>query len=191
MREWLDATVDRVLALRPRRALEIGCGSGMLLSRVAPRCERYFALDLSPAAVDYVHRELMAGGALPHVSVRQGAAHELASFDGRPVDTIILNSVAQYFPSVGYLARVLGAACDVLDEARCRVRAATCARSRRRGRCTRRSSSRGHPRTPPWRSCAPPSSAASPARAELLVDPAFFAGARPDARRVRRPSSYS
>ena len=116
MREWLDATVDRVLALGPRRALEIGCGSGMLLSRVAPRCERYFALDLSPAAVDYVHRELMAGGALPHVSVRQGAAHELASFDGHPVDTIILNSVAQYFPSVGYLARVLGAACDVLDE---------------------------------------------------------------------------
>src|SRR5439155_7305291 len=30
MREWVDATVARILALRPRRALEIGCGTGLL-----------------------------------------------------------------------------------------------------------------------------------------------------------------
>ena len=32
-----SSTVERILALRPRRVLEIGCGTGLLLFRVAPR----------------------------------------------------------------------------------------------------------------------------------------------------------
>nr|WP_205614880.1 hypothetical protein [Streptomyces chartreusis] len=35
MREWRERTVDRIRALRPRRVLEIGVGTGLLLSRLA------------------------------------------------------------------------------------------------------------------------------------------------------------
>ena len=36
MVEWRSATVDRIMALRPRRVLEIGVGSGLVLSQIAP-----------------------------------------------------------------------------------------------------------------------------------------------------------
>src|SRR5262249_47746291 len=39
MREWVDHTVARVLALGGRRILEVGCGTGLLLFRIAPRAE--------------------------------------------------------------------------------------------------------------------------------------------------------
>ncbi|HXU07715.1 MAG TPA: amino acid adenylation domain-containing protein, partial [Blastocatellia bacterium] len=41
MRHWVEHTVERILSLEPRRVLEIGCGSGLLLFRIAPHCERY------------------------------------------------------------------------------------------------------------------------------------------------------
>ncbi|MGY1496687.1 class I SAM-dependent methyltransferase [Streptomyces sp. QTS52] len=56
MREWRDAVVDRLQALRPRRVLEIGVGSGALLTRLAPHCERYVGTDLSPVAVTTLGR---------------------------------------------------------------------------------------------------------------------------------------
>ena len=43
MREWRAATVDRILALAPRRVLELGVGSGLILSQVAPGCVEYWA----------------------------------------------------------------------------------------------------------------------------------------------------
>src|SRR5690606_40465937 len=54
MREWRDGTVRRIRALGPKRLLEIGCGTGLLLHRLAPGCERYTATDLSQAALDLI-----------------------------------------------------------------------------------------------------------------------------------------
>uniref|UniRef100_UPI0024A7A4D6 hypothetical protein n=1 Tax=unclassified Streptomyces TaxID=2593676 RepID=UPI0024A7A4D6 len=39
MREWRDSTVDRIKALHPRRVLEIGVGTGLLLAKIAPDCD--------------------------------------------------------------------------------------------------------------------------------------------------------
>lgn len=39
MGEWADRTAELVLAARPRRVLELGCGTGMLLERIAPHVE--------------------------------------------------------------------------------------------------------------------------------------------------------
>jgi amino acid adenylation domain-containing protein/non-ribosomal peptide synthase protein (TIGR01720 family) len=50
MLEWRSATVDRIMALQPRRALEIGAGSGLVLSQIAPHCESYVATDMSAVA---------------------------------------------------------------------------------------------------------------------------------------------
>jgi pristinamycin I synthase-3/4 len=39
---WQAATVARILALKPRRVVEIGVGTGLLLREVAPHCETYY-----------------------------------------------------------------------------------------------------------------------------------------------------
>jgi hypothetical protein len=60
MREWREATLDRIRALRPRRILEIGVGSGLLLSRLAPDCAEYWGTDLSEEAVRALDAQVSA-----------------------------------------------------------------------------------------------------------------------------------
>ncbi len=107
MREWTDATVARILALKPRRVLEIGSGSGLLLFRVAPRCDAYVGLDLSARAVQHVRSQLEGRPELAHVRVERRAAHELDGLPGSGFDTVVINSVLQYFPDADYLVDVL------------------------------------------------------------------------------------
>ena len=52
MQEWVAETVARILALKPQRVLEIGCGTGLLLARIAPHCEHYTGTDFSETALD-------------------------------------------------------------------------------------------------------------------------------------------
>jgi len=108
MREWRDATVRRIRSLRPRRLLEIGVGTGLLLSRLAPACERYWATDLSAAALDRVAAWLARDdGQDSRVVLRHQAADDLTGLPVRFFDTIVLNSVVQYFPGEEYLAQVI------------------------------------------------------------------------------------
>ncbi|MET0397470.1 MAG: amino acid adenylation domain-containing protein, partial [Longimicrobiaceae bacterium] len=104
MREWVEDTVARVLALRPERVLEIGCGTGLLLFRVAPHVREYHGADFSAAALEHLRRHL---GGLPGVTLARREADRLADLAGADFDTVVLNSVAQYFPGVDYLLRVL------------------------------------------------------------------------------------
>ena len=48
MRIWVDETVSRLQLLKARRAIEIGCGTGLLLlKKLAGNCESYIGLDFS------------------------------------------------------------------------------------------------------------------------------------------------
>jgi len=114
MREWIECTVERIQQLRPRRVLEIGFGTGMFLSRIAPGCELYHGIDLSAAAVSRVRADADRRG-LTGVVVEQRAADTLSTLEGGPFDTIIINSVVQYFPGVDYLVDVLATAFDRLS----------------------------------------------------------------------------
>ncbi|TRV72173.1 amino acid adenylation domain-containing protein, partial [Streptomyces sp. 130] len=108
MREWRDATVSRILGLRPRRVLEIGVGTGLLLSRIAPHCESYWATDFSATAIDaltaQVAREERLAG---RVVLQTRPAHDTDGLPAGAFDTIVINSVVQYFPSADYLADVI------------------------------------------------------------------------------------
>ncbi|GGM54574.1 hypothetical protein GCM10012275_27140 [Longimycelium tulufanense] len=111
MREQVDHTVRRILALRPRRVLEIGCGTGLLLFRVAPHCDLYHGTDFSSVAIGHLRSLLEAHEpSLPHVRLLQRPAHDFSGLEPGTFDTVILNSVAQHFPSAEYLV-------DVLDQA--------------------------------------------------------------------------
>ncbi|CAM2006241.1 non-ribosomal peptide synthetase/type I polyketide synthase [Acanthopleuribacter pedis] len=116
MREWVEATVARILALQPRGILEIGCGTGLLLARLAPHCAGYLAIDFSEQALARTGRLCRHRDALQHVQLRQAEADQLDGLDSDGVDTLVLNSVSQYFPSVAYLTRVLRTGIRFLGE---------------------------------------------------------------------------
>ena len=107
MQQWVDETVARLMKLRPRRVLEIGCGTGLLLTQVAPHCESYTGLDFSAAALAQLSQVIEQREDLTHVTLRQGLAHELDFVADQSVDLVVINSVVQYFPSTDYLLQVL------------------------------------------------------------------------------------
>ncbi|WP_156737677.1 non-ribosomal peptide synthetase, partial [Mycobacterium sp. E735] len=116
MEEWRSLTVDRIMALRPRRVLEIGVGLGLVLSQIAPQCERYVATDMSAAAIDYLARS-MERLELPWRDRVQLLTRPAHVTEGLPLgffDTVILNSVVQYFPNAGYLADLIDSVMELL-----------------------------------------------------------------------------
>jgi len=114
MREWRSATIARIQALQPKSVLEIGCGAGLLIEQLAPGCEIYHATDLSSQAVKTLQRWLALQPALGHVVVEQRAATDFAGLATGVFDTVLLNSVVQYFPSAEYLVQVLQEAAKLL-----------------------------------------------------------------------------
>lgn len=118
MIEWVERTVELVLAQRPRNILELGCGTGLLMRRLAPHVESYVGTDVAGKVVDRLSAQNIAG-----TSFAKAAAHELrgqlvqdavAATGTRP-DCILLNSVTQCFPDTRYLAVVVLDAIDAVS----------------------------------------------------------------------------
>ncbi|MFN2529802.1 MAG: amino acid adenylation domain-containing protein [Pyrinomonadaceae bacterium] len=108
MREWVDKTVARIVQTNPRRVLEIGCGTGLLLFPIASLCAKYHGTDVSQPAVAALQEHLMlAGTKYGHVTLSNQAAHDFRTIEANAFDTVILNSVIQYFPSIDYLLDVI------------------------------------------------------------------------------------
>ncbi|MFF8413728.1 amino acid adenylation domain-containing protein [Streptomyces omiyaensis] len=114
MRAWQDAAVERILAHGPRRVLELGAGTGLLLARIAGGVETYWATDFSETVVERLGRQVADAGWTERVRLLCRRADDL---DGIPriFDTVVLNSVAQYFPDERYLERVLDGAWELLE----------------------------------------------------------------------------
>lgn len=94
------ATLDAIGPGPFGHALEIGCGNGTLSRRLAPRCRRLTAMDVTPAAVQAARRHLAD---LPHAAVVAGMApRDLpdGSFD------LVLLSEVLYFLTPHDIARL-------------------------------------------------------------------------------------
>jgi non-ribosomal peptide synthase protein (TIGR01720 family) len=105
MRAWVESTVERIASRgKLGRVLEIGCGTGMLLFRLAPLCQSYLATDLSDVALRGIRRQLRA---LENVTLDQRAADDWSGIAPGSFDAVILNSVTQHFPGIDYLRRVV------------------------------------------------------------------------------------
>src|SRR5579872_39973 len=114
MQEWLDCTAERIAALNPRKVLEIGCGVGLILQQIAPNCDEYWATDFSAIALARLGGWLRNQAELPHVKLLHRTATQFADLPRTMFDTVILNSVVQYFPDVAYLIDVLSGAVDAV-----------------------------------------------------------------------------
>ncbi|MFH8371513.1 amino acid adenylation domain-containing protein [Streptomyces sp. NPDC018031] len=115
MRDWRDRTVDRVLGLRPRRVLEIGAGSGLLLARLAPHCAEYVATDFSARAIDTLREKVRGDARLAdRVRLLRREARDLSGLPRGHFDCVVVNSVVQYLPSAGYLSETMRGALALL-----------------------------------------------------------------------------
>jgi non-ribosomal peptide synthase protein (TIGR01720 family) len=108
MREWVNHTVAQILSLKPKRVLEIGCGTGMLLFRIAPHCEEYWGTDFSKVVLDQLRENLSRPELqLPNVRLLQKAAGDFEGIEEQSFDAIVINSVVQLFPSAEYLVDIV------------------------------------------------------------------------------------
>ena len=114
MRSWVENTVARILQLQPQSVLEIGCGTGLLLSRIAPHCTQYRAADFSRQALRYIEHLKMSVPGLENVILLERTADNFEGIEKNSLDTIIINSVIQYFPSINYLLKVLEGAVNAV-----------------------------------------------------------------------------
>lgn len=115
VREWRDCGVERILSLKPRRVLELGCGVGILMFRIAPSCTEYCGTDFSAEALTLLREQVkQRGDEFQHVTLLQRPADDFEGLAENSFQSAILNSVAQYFQNLDYLRRVLeGAARSV------------------------------------------------------------------------------
>lgn len=112
MKEWVATTVQRILELRPDPSkapaiLEIGCGTGLLLYSLLPHLSRYVGIDNSEEAVQLIQRTCAGKKNSEHVKLFVADADDLSALPPDQFDIIVINSVAQYFPSVEYLISVI------------------------------------------------------------------------------------
>ncbi len=109
--EWIDTTVERIRGFGGRRFFEIGCGTGQILSRLAAESECYWGADISNVAIEALENN----HPLPHVKLFHRPADDFSEIPDAHFDTVIINSVAQYFPDADYLAKVLEGAARILQ----------------------------------------------------------------------------
>lgn len=116
MQEWLDHTVTRVRNLHPRSLIDVGVGVGLLLRNLAPSVEAYLGIDVSQTALTAARQSLST---VDHAHCRleliHGDAGELSSVITGAADTVVINSVIQYFPGSEYLDRVVTEAARVVS----------------------------------------------------------------------------
>ncbi len=106
MQEWVSDRVQQILALKPKRVLEIGCGTGLLLFQIAPHCQEYWGTDFSAVSLESIQHQLDPLN-LSQVKLLQRMATDFEGIDTAAFDVVILNSIVQYFPSQDYLLQVL------------------------------------------------------------------------------------
>jgi len=116
MEEWLESTVARIGALQPKRVLEIGCGTGLLLYRLAPGCERYVGTDFSAVAQQQVKSVVSSRDEYRHVELWQRLADDFSDVEAGDFDTVIINSVTQYLPSMDYLVSMIEASVAAIGD---------------------------------------------------------------------------
>ena len=114
LEDWIASTVRLLRSLRPARVLEIGVGSGVLCARLAPDCESYLGTDFSSRSLAELAAYLAgAQPPLPQVTLKERAANDFSELADDTFDTVIVNSVAQYFPDRSYLEEVISGALRV------------------------------------------------------------------------------
>jgi amino acid adenylation domain-containing protein/non-ribosomal peptide synthase protein (TIGR01720 family) len=116
MLEWLHDITGLILSYKPERVLEIGSGMGLIYYKLAPHIKKYTGTDFSTVSISRIKQRIAtAPGNYCETTLKACAAHEVRPDAGETFDTIIINSVIQYFPGEEYLSTVIQKCMDMLQ----------------------------------------------------------------------------
>ena len=114
MEEWYNEAFQKVAACGSAGVIDVGCGSGRLLHILAPTRPKYIGLDISENAIEGLSRKVRNLKLRPAVELICGDASAILNLNWDNIDTVVLNSVVQYFPSLLYLDNVISIAIEKL-----------------------------------------------------------------------------
>ncbi|KAJ6520288.1 hypothetical protein C8R45DRAFT_55978 [Mycena sanguinolenta] len=119
MDEWLDDAIQQIDAHPSDRVLEIGVGTGQIALKLVDRIAHFTGVDLSRPSIDYLQSQIDRRGFSDKTALHVAPAHEFS----RPLSScdfslVIINSVAQYFPSGDYLKDVIKQASQTMKSGR-------------------------------------------------------------------------
>lgn len=108
LRELVEGTAERVRSLGAKRLAELGCGTGLLLLRLAPGLERCLGSDPAPTGLRHIE-QVLSGENFRHLLIDLRTADADADLGLKPgeLDVVMTNSVVQCFPDAQYLQRVV------------------------------------------------------------------------------------
>lgn len=115
MYEWRDDTVDAMLSCHPKRILEIGCGTGMMLFSLIDRIDWYTGIDLSEKGIEYVSSRLN-DEQKARSSFHVLDVDELQTIEENGFDLVIMNSASQYMGGEEHFAGIMAKCADKLVE---------------------------------------------------------------------------
>ena len=109
MREWLRDIIDVIMSEKPGYVLEIGSGTGLIYYQLAGKVKKYNGADFSRSSISQITDRISKGlRDYGPTELQVSAAHEVVLKEGEPIDTVILNSIIQYFPGEDYMTDVIG-----------------------------------------------------------------------------------
>lgn len=134
MHEYIDYTLDIVFSdtineiekpdsvTKKPRVLEIGCGTGLLMYNLINRCESYVGTDLSDVVINRLAHQVNPDNGLQgsdtdgKTTLYCREAINFSGFEEASFERLMLCSVVQYFPSLGYLKQTLEQAVRVVSD---------------------------------------------------------------------------
>ncbi|MGA8163501.1 MAG: amino acid adenylation domain-containing protein, partial [Waddliaceae bacterium] len=117
MLEWTQATVGRIAEQTPKNILEIGSGSGLILFNIYDRCSHYIATDFSKSVIAYTDKVIKSHRLEKKIDTICCPADQIPYEELKQTyDTVVINSVTQYFPHLDYLESVILEAIAHMDD---------------------------------------------------------------------------
>jgi amino acid adenylation domain-containing protein len=116
MKAWVDGTVEKILPFQPKRVLEIGAGTGLILFALAPYCQYYHATDYSEVSAKLL-QQLIDDATDLNVELRASAlpADQIKCLQGEAFDTVVINSVTQHLVTLEYVVDMIEQACALVE----------------------------------------------------------------------------
>ncbi|MEO6231488.1 MAG: amino acid adenylation domain-containing protein [Ferruginibacter sp.] len=115
MAEWVKDIVEVILSKQPQHVLEIGSGTGLIYYQLAGKLKKYIGTDFSKSSISQIaQRVSKAARNYGDTELQVCAAHEITLKENEQIDTVILNSIVQYFPGEDYMSTVIQKGISIL-----------------------------------------------------------------------------
>jgi len=117
MEEYQTNTLNKLSKYlsQKTRVLEVGCGSGLSLFKIAPKVAFYLATDLSKETLKKLKLRSKKEN-LRNIQTLHAAAHEITKTKDKNFNLVIFNSVIHCFPGYRYLKKVIREIIELMQE---------------------------------------------------------------------------